>query len=190
MKFLIPLLALFLTSIASHAAEIAVVSIEVPGEKKPKEVLIQLAPESAPLTVANFEKLAKKKFYKGQAFHRAIPGRLVQIGDPLSRKKKPNLPLGTTGPGYVVPAEIQLKNDLGAVGMGRLPNKINPNKASNGSQFYVCLAPAPTLNGEYTVFGKVISGLDVLETISRGETDSNGTPLQRSTIRSIKIVQQ
>ncbi len=175
---------------AAPAAEVAVLSIQIPSEKVPKQVVIELYPESAPLTVANFEKLARKKFYQGMAFHRAIPGRLVQIGDPLSKKKKPNLPVGTGGPGYVIPAEIKLSHAAGSVAMGRLPNNINPNKASNGSQFYVCLVPAPTLNGEYTVFGKVISGLEVLEAISHGETDSNQTPLSRSVIRSIKIQQQ
>ncbi|MEO7932171.1 MAG: peptidylprolyl isomerase [Chthoniobacterales bacterium] len=175
---------------AAPAAEVAVLSIQVPNEKQPKQVTIELYPEAAPQTVANFEKLARKKFYKGMAFHRALPGRLVQIGDPLSRKKKPNLPLGTGGPGYVVPAEIKLKHQRGTVAMGRLPNRINPNKASNGSQFYVTLVPAPTLDGEYTVFGKVTSGLEVLEAISHGETDSNNAPLVRSVIRSIQIVQQ
>jgi cyclophilin family peptidyl-prolyl cis-trans isomerase len=140
--------------------------------------------------VANFEKLAKDKFYKGMAFHRAIPNRLVQVGDPLSKKKKPNIPVGTTGPGYVVPAEIKLRHETGSVAMGRLPNNINPNKSSNGSQFYVCLAPAPTLDGEHTVFGKVTSGLEVLEAISKGETNTNGMPVNRSVIRSITIQRQ
>lgn len=189
MKILILLCSLaFLTS--ASAAEVAIISIQVPNEKEPKQAVIELYPDAAPQTVANFEKLAKKKFYKGMAFHRAIPDRLVQIGDPLSKNKKSNLPVGTGGPGYVIPAEIKLPHVLGAVAMGRLPNKINPNKSSNGSQFYICLAPAPSLNGEYTVFGKVISGLEVFQAISKGETDSNGTPINRSTIRSIKIEQQ
>lgn len=170
-------------------ADVAILSIRVPNERDLKKVVIELYSEAAPQTVANFEKLAKKKFYKGMAFHRAIPDRLVQIGDPLSKKKKTNLPVGTGGPGYVLPAEIRLRHERGSVAMGRLPNKINPNKSSNGSQFYICLAPTPTLNGEYTVFGKVISGLEILEAISRSETDSNGTPINRSILRSIKIEQ-
>jgi len=189
MKFLAALIFLAL-SVNAIATDVAILSIGTPENKVPQQVVIELYPEAAPLTVANFEKLARKKFYKGMTFHRAIPGKLVQTGDPLSKKKNPNLPLGTSGPGYVVPAEIKLRHERGSVAMGRLPDRINPNKASNGSQFYVCLAPAPTLNGEYTVFGKVISGLEVLETLSRGETDSNGVPLKRAVIRSVKITQQ
>ncbi len=189
MKRLIFLLPIILAGVV-QAAEVAVLSIQVPNEKEPKTVTIELYPDAAPQTVANFEILARKKFYKGLAFHRAVPDRLVQIGDPLSRKAKSNVPVGTGGPGYVIPAEIKLKPVRGSVAMGRLPNKINPNKSSNGSQFFVCLADLPGITGEYTVFGKVTAGLEILEAISHGETDSNGTPVNRSTIRSVKIEQQ
>lgn len=171
----------------ARANDIAVIAIKLPDEKRPKNVTIELFNSDAPNTVANFEKLARRKFYKNIAFHRAFPNKMVQTGDPASRRKKSNTTVGVGGPGYTVPAEIKRRHVRGSVAMGRLPNKINPNKASNGSQFYVTLVPMPTLDGEYTVFGQVTDGLDVIQKISNLTTDSNDSPVQRVYIKSVTI---
>jgi cyclophilin family peptidyl-prolyl cis-trans isomerase len=98
------------------------------------------------VTTENFKKLARKGFYKGIAVHRAIPSMLVQLGDPLSRKKDRNR-VGTGGPGYTLPPEIRRKHTKGAVAAARLGDQINPARMSNGSQFYICLAPMPNWTG-------------------------------------------
>lgn len=182
-------LLLFLTLFAAlaRANDLAVIAIKLPDEKTPRNVTVELFNNDAPNTVANFEKLARRKFYKNIAFHRAFPNKMVQTGDPASRHKKSNIAVGVGGPGYTVPAEIKRRHVRGSVAMGRLPNKINPNKASNGSQFYVTLAPMPKLDGEYTVFGQVTDGLDVLEKISRQTADSNDSPVDRVYIKSVTV---
>ena len=117
----------------------------------------------APATVENFKKLARASVLQRPiAFHRAFPHVLVQVGDPFSRGRDRSK-VGTGGPGYTLPPEIRRKHTVGAVAMARLPDKINPSRLSNGSQFFVCLAPMPTYDGQYTVFGHVIYGLEVLD---------------------------
>jgi len=111
----------------------------------------------APNTVANFIKLADKKFYDGLTFHRVEPGFVIQGGDPAGN--------GTGGPGYNIKAEFNKNPHLeGTVAMARAAS---PDSA--GSQFYICLAPAPFLNGQYTVFGQVTEGLDVVHKIQVGD---------------------
>ncbi len=124
-------------------------------------VVIELYPKSAPKTVDNFETLVKKGFYNGLTFHRVEPGFVVQGGDPDGT--------GTGGPGYTVPAEIGEKHLRGSVAMARTSDQVNPQRASSGSQFYICLAPQPFLDGQYTVFGGVIEGMDVVDKIQRGD---------------------
>jgi cyclophilin family peptidyl-prolyl cis-trans isomerase len=160
--------------------------IRFPKEKQPRQVIIGLHDESAPYTVANFKKLIQKKFYNGLRFHRAFPGSLLQTGDPSSRWGQGDT-TGTGGPGWTLPAEIRLKHEKGSLAMARLPDPINPAKNSNGSQFYVCLDPMPKLNGQYTVFGTILEGLDVLDEISRAPTNSNDFPLPKITIKSIVL---
>jgi cyclophilin family peptidyl-prolyl cis-trans isomerase len=169
------------------AGEVAVMEIRFPNEKKPKRVVIDLFEQDAPLTVENFKRLAKKRFYKGVTFHRAFPDTMVQVGDPYSRGKDRSL-VGTGGPGYTLPAEIKRKHRKGAVAMARLPDETNPTRRSNGSQFYVTLKNMPELDGKYTVFGEVVEGLEVLEAISRAAVDTNDNPRSRFTIRSLKFV--
>lgn len=161
--------------------------ITIRNGKEKKQVAIELYEAEAPETVANFRKLARSGFYKGTAFHRAFPHTMVQVGDPLS-KKKDRSKVGIGGPGYTVQAEIRRKHVKGAVATARLPDRINPSRMSNGSQFYVCLKPIPTLDGQYTVFGGVLWGLDVLDGISTQAVDSNDYPVQRITIEKIKIL--
>ena len=127
------------------------------------EIRMDLYAEAAPFTVSNFVYLANQGFYNGLTFHRVEPGFVVQGGDPSAD--------GTGGPGYTVPAEISpdLKHIKGAVAMARLPDQINPKRASSGSQFYIALDELSSLDGAYTVFGQVIQGMDVVERIQVGD---------------------
>lgn len=191
MKTSLAILALSLAAFATSGAatlgpDVAVINIQVGKEKKTQQVVLALYDEQAPLTVANFKLLCKKKFYNGLRFHRAFPSTLVQTGDPKSRWGDSDRS-GTGGPGYTLTPEIGGKNVRGAVVMSRLPDTINPSKASNGSQFYVCLTSLPKLDGKYTVFGEVLEGLDVLDYISNQPTDSNDFPLAKIVIKSITI---
>lgn len=137
-------------------------------------IKFRLFEEDAPITAANFVKLAKKDFYNSTKFHRVEKGklRLIQGGDPNSRDSDPNND-GQGGPGYTIPPEIELdkneqpkhKNEKGAVGMARAQGDMN----SNGSQFYILLADQPEFDGGYTIFGKVIKGLDVAKKIEKGD---------------------
>ncbi|PLY06874.1 MAG: peptidyl-prolyl cis-trans isomerase [Desulfuromonas sp.] len=127
------------------------------------EIVIQLYEQQAPKTVANFKKLAGEGFYNGLTFHRVIPGFVAQGGDPKGN--------GTGGPGYTVEAEIDanLKHITGAVATARKGNSVNPQRRSSGSQFYICLGPQAHLDGEYTIFGQVVEGLDVVQQIRKGD---------------------
>lgn len=127
------------------------------------EIVLELYPAEAPKTVANFEKLSKDGFYNKLTFHRVEPGFVVQGGDPAGN--------GTGGPGYELPAEISPteKHLRGIVAMARRGDQVNPERKSSGSQFYICLEPAPFLDGQYTVFGGVVEGMNVVDKIKVGD---------------------
>ena len=191
MKILPAVIGLLLLALAGGGAatvgpEVAVMQIKVGKEKQFQQVVIGLYDDAAPQTVANFKELCRKRFYNGMRFHRAFPSTLVQTGDPKSRHGVADRS-GTGGPGYTVPAELGRNHVRGTVAMSRLADVVNPSKASNGSQFYVCLTSMPKLNGKYTVFGEVLEGLDVLDFISNQPTDSNDFPLAKIVIKSITI---
>jgi peptidyl-prolyl cis-trans isomerase B (cyclophilin B) len=170
------------------ADDVAVVNIQTAGDKTTQRVVIEFYEKDAPNTVANFKKLASKNFYNGVAVHRVFPNLMVQTGDPLS-KSKSNLDTGTGGPGYTLPPEFsRRKHVAGTVAAARLGDKVNPAKVSNGSQFYIALAPMPNLDGQYTVFGGVVQGLDVLQAISEQAADTNDSPVDRVVIKSVKII--
>jgi len=119
-------------------------------------VTMELYPEVAPKTVASFKKLVSQGFYDGLTFHRVIPGFMAQGGDPEGT--------GMGGPGFTLPAEFNDKKHVrGTVAMART---VDPNSA--GSQFYICFAPQPHLDGQYTVFGQVIDGMDLIDGVSNG----------------------
>jgi len=124
------------------------------------EIVMELYPDKAPKTVENFLFLVNLQFYTGLTFHRIVPGFVIQGGD--------NRGNGTGGPGYTVPAEItpSLTHEEGMVAMARLPDAVNPERRSSGSQFYITVAPAHKLDGAYTIFGKVVKGLEVAKKIS------------------------
>lgn len=172
---------------AARADDVALLTLRIGQDKTPRHVALEFHETDAPATVENFKKLARKKFYKGLAIHRAFPGTLVQMGDPLTAKKD-RTRVGTGGPGYTLAPEIRRRHGKGAVAAARLPDKINPSRVSNGSQFYICLAPIPAYDGQYTVFGQVLWGFEVLEQISNLPVDSNDYPVERVEIRSLKIV--
>lgn len=140
------------------------------------DVVLQFYPEAAPVTVASFLHLARTGFYNGTTFHRVVPGFVAQGGDPKS--KDPNAKdVGTGGPGYNLPAEFNsLKHETGTLAMARSQD---PN--SGGSQFYICLAPQPSLDGQYTVFGHVVSGMEVVNAITQGDVIREVTVRPKST---------
>jgi len=142
-------------------------------------VEILLDKVNAPLTSANFEKLAGQGFYNNLTMHRIIPGFVVQGGDPKGD--------GTGGPGYTIPAEIKLNHKRGSVATARLGDQANPTRASSGSQFYIALADLPMLDGQYTVFGQVTAGMDIVDLMAAVQTDENDKPLQPVTINKAYI---
>jgi peptidyl-prolyl cis-trans isomerase B (cyclophilin B) len=191
MKIFLAAIGIFLASLvggvsATVGPEVAVMQIKVGKEKEFQQVVLGLYDDAAPATVENFKELCRRKFFNGMRFHRVFPSTLVQTGDPNSRHGVADRS-GTGGPGYTIPAEIGRNHLRGTVAMSRLPDAINPSKASNGSQFYVCLTPLPKLDGKYTVFGEVLEGLDVLDFISNQPTDSNDFPVEKIVIKSITI---
>jgi peptidyl-prolyl cis-trans isomerase B (cyclophilin B) len=140
------------TAAVKSKAPRAVITMENGGK-----IEIEFFPDAAPKTVENFIALAKKHFYDGLTFHRVEPGFVVQGGDPNGN--------GTGGPGYTIPAEFNDHlHERGAVAMARAQD---PNSA--GSQFYICLAPAHFLDHNYTVFGQVTKGMDVVDKIQIGD---------------------
>ena len=121
------------------------------------EIRMEFYPDEAPKTVENFVTLAKKGFYDGLVFHRVVPDFVVQGGCPKGN--------GTGGPGYTVPAEFNKQKHLrGTVAMAR-----SQHPDSAGSQFYICYGPTPHLDGNYTVFGRVVSGMEHVDRIKQGD---------------------
>ena len=148
------------------------------------EMVIAFWPEVAPATVANFEKLAKQGFYDGTCFHRVIKGFMIQGGDPLTKDPSKEGEWGTGGPGYQVKAEFNDRHhDRGVISMAR---SNDPNSA--GSQFFICHGSPRFLDHNYTAFGKLIKGDDVLEKIATAATHPPDRPDKRIGIESIKIV--
>lgn len=167
--------------------EDAILRFRVGKEKLLRTVVIGLYDSTAPQTVQNFKELIQKRFYNGLRFHRVLPHLLAQTGDPKSRWGTWSDTVGTGGPGYTIPAEIRLPLVPGAVVAARIDDDINPMRLSNGSQFFICLDSLPKLNGKYTVFGHVLSGLQNIDEITTGRTDSNDFPLDKIVIVSITL---
>jgi cyclophilin family peptidyl-prolyl cis-trans isomerase len=143
--------------------------------------------KSMPVTSGNFETLVKKGFYDGVIFHRVIPNFMIQGGDPLTKDdSKMNL-WGTGGPGYTLPAEIKIKNTIGTVATARLGDQVNPEKQSSGSQFYINTADNVSLDDNYTVFGKVVSGMDVVTKIENTPTEAGDRPINAVVLESISL---
>ena len=154
---------------AQEKTRTAVMSLEKGGE-----VTLEFFPADSPNHVKNFLDLVQKGFYDGQRVHRVDPGFVVQYGDPQSKKLPMDDPkMGSGGPGYTIKAEFNKRPfDRGVLGMARTSD---PDSA--GSQVYLMLGPAHFLNGQYTAFGRVTSGMEVVDKIKVGDR-----------IKSIKVV--
>ncbi len=141
----------------------------------------ELYPEIAPISVNNFISLINKNFYDGLIFHRVIKGFMIQGGDPVGN--------GTGGPGYSIKGEFSqngVKNDLkhteGVLSMAR---SMAPNSA--GSQFFIMHKNSPHLDGSYAAFGKVIKGMDVVNSIAETRTDYSDRPLEDQRIKTMTV---
>ena len=139
------------------------------------KIVFNLLPDIAPETVRNFTKLVESGFYDGTLFHRIIPGFMIQGGDPNSKLPEKSK-WGSGGPGYTINAEFSSRSHLrGIVSMARATD---PNSA--GSQFFIVTTDSTFLDGEYTVFGEVIDGMDVADKIVNLQKDANDCPLDEA----------
>lgn len=147
-------------------------------------IVIKLDAVAAPKHAENFKKLVKEGFYDGTTFHRVIPGFMIQGGDPLSKDQAKRAEHGTGGPGYTVPAEIGKKHKRGSVAAARQGDQVNPKRESSGSQFYICVVDTAFLDGQYTVFGEVIEGMDVADKIVAKPRDARDNPKEPVTMKA------
>jgi peptidyl-prolyl cis-trans isomerase B (cyclophilin B) len=153
------------------------------------EMVVQFWTDAAPKTIENFKKLAREGFYDGTIFHRIVKGFMIQGGDPNSKDPAKENSYGEGGPSYKIKAEFNdHSHQRGVISMAR---SSDPDSA--GSQFFICLAPVPRLDHQYTTFGKLIKGADVLEKIgdtpvTRNNSGETSKPTKRVVLESIKIV--
>jgi len=153
------------------------------------DMVVQFWTDAAPNTVENFKKLARQGFYDGTIFHRIVKGFMIQGGDPNSKDPAKENSYGEGGPGYNIKAEFNDHgHERGVISMAR-----GPDPDSAGSQFFLCLAPVRRLDHQYTTFGKLIKGDDVLEKIGDTQVTRNNMgepskPTKRIVIESVKIV--
>ncbi len=146
-------------------------------------IVIALNDELAPRHSENFRRNIRTGLYDGTTFHRVIPNFIIQGGDPNSKDEdRANDGLGGTG--YTVSLEKKLRHERGAVAAARKPDKVNAQRRSNGAQFYICLSEAPFLDGKYSVFGRVVAGMDVVDRIAKAQTDAKSNPLDRIEIKA------
>ena len=147
-------------------------------------MVLEFYPDVAPNHVENFKKLARSGFYDGTAFHRVIPGFMIQGGDPNTKDDTKKETWGQGGPGYTINAEFNTKHH--ARGILSMARTSDPNSA--GSQFFICHGNPTFLDHQYTAFGKLIKGDDVLEKIATTPTHAPDRPDKRMGVISIKIV--
>jgi cyclophilin family peptidyl-prolyl cis-trans isomerase len=175
------------------------VTQEQPKKEVMKEVSIETTMgnitivlyNETPLHRDNFIKLVNDKFYDGVLFHRIIQEFMIQTGDPDSKTAQKGQNLGMGGPGYTIPAEIlpQYTNKRGAVAAARLGDQMNPRRESSGSQFYIVdkHGGATHLDGQYTVFGEVIKGMEVVDLIAAQPKAPGDRPIEDIKIISMKV---
>jgi peptidyl-prolyl cis-trans isomerase B (cyclophilin B) len=153
------------------------------------DMVVQFWNDAAPNTIENFKKLARSGFYDGTIFHRVVKGFMIQGGDPNSKDPAKENKYGEGGPGYKIKAEFNdHSHERGVISMAR-----EPNPDSAGSQFFICLASVTRLDHQYTTFGKLSKGNDVLDKIgetpvTRNSAGEMSKPTKRIVIESIKIV--
>jgi peptidyl-prolyl cis-trans isomerase B (cyclophilin B) len=197
LKYYLPILTLMLAACGSNAADTppppaatmagkpAANTNEVAVIKTTEgDMVIEFWTDAAPKTIANFKKLAKSGFYDGTCFHRVIKGFMIQGGDPKTKDPAMENEWGTGDPGYKIDAEFNDHSHVrGVISMAR---SADPNSA--GSQFFICHGNPTFLDHQYTAFGKLIKGDDVLEKIATTSTHPPDRPDKRMGIVSIKIV--
>ena len=178
-----------LTSSAQTPAAPGATAKEVAVIKTSKgEMTVEFWSDVAPKTVENFKKLAREGFYNGTAFHRIIKGFMIQGGDPLTKDVANEARFGTGGPGYKIKAEFNAKkHERGVLSMAR---SADPDSA--GSQFFICLDTVSHLDGQYTAFGKLVKGEDVLLKIGNAPVASSGRgeaskPVERIVVESVTV---
>ena len=148
------------------------------------QIKIQFFPNEAPNHVKNFQDLAKKGFYDGDVFHRIVKGFVIQAGDPNTKNDSNREAWGTGGPGYTINEEFNnISHDRGIISMARTAD---PNSA--GSQFFIVLKNSTFLDNQYTVFGKVIEGMDVVDKIANVSTNAMDQPKDPNLARITKII--
>jgi cyclophilin family peptidyl-prolyl cis-trans isomerase len=149
-------------------------------------MVIKLDAVAAPKHAENFKKLVKEGFYDGTTFHRIIPQFMIQGGDPLSKDQAKRSEHGTGGPGYTIPAEIGKKHKRGSLAAARQGDQVNPKRNSSGSQFYIVIdeMQCRQLDGQYTVFGEVIEGMDVADKIVAKPRDARDNPKEPVTMKA------
>ncbi len=146
-------------------------------------MVLEFWPDVAPGHVKNFLDLSRKGFYNGTCFHRVIKGFMIQGGDPLTKDDSKQDHWGTGGPGYKIDAEFNDKpHTRGVLSMARSQN---PNSA--GSQFFICHGDPRFLDRQYTAFGRLISGDDVLEKIATSPTHPGDRPVEKITLVSVEV---
>ena len=151
-------------------------------------IVFEFYADAAPAHAANFKKLARAGYFDGTTFHRVIPGFMIQGGDILSRDAEPGND-GSGGPGYTIPAEIGKSHLRGTVAAARR-GAGNPQKRSSGSQFYICVTDVSHLDGEYSAFGMVVEGLDVIDKIVAVPRDRRDRPLENVVMSRVRVVQR
>lgn len=145
-------------------------------------MVMVLRADVAPLHAQNFVKLVSEKFFDGTTFHRVIPNFMIQGGDPNSKTEN-RMSHGIGGPGYTIPAEINLPNTRGSVAAARQGDQVNPKRESSGSQFYINVANNKFLDGQYTVFGEIVEGMDVADKIAAAQRDQRDNPIEKITMK-------
>ena len=170
-------MVVLITGTSALAGEIAVIKTTLGN------IELEFLEDVAPGHTKNFKDLANKGFYDGTIFHRVIPGFMIQGGDPNS-KSEDRSAHGTGGPGYTIKAEFNdTPHDRGVLSMARSQD---PNSA--GSQFFIVVKDAHFLDGKYTAFGRVLSGMDVADKIVDSPRDARDNPNDRIEMKSLKIV--
>ena len=148
------------------------------------EIIIDLFENVAPNHVANFKKLISEKFYDGLYFHRVIPGFMIQGGDPNTRDDdKGNDGLGQDNQPTVIAEFSKLSHKRGILSMARKGNSIN----SGTSQFFIMVADNPSLDGGYSIFGKVVKGMDVVDKIVAAPKDANDNPIGHIYMNKVSV---
>lgn len=186
MKSVLCIFAIVLIGLGAHAQKYEALIRTTVGD-----ITVRLF-DDTPLHRDNFVRLARRGVYRSLLFHRVIDNFMVQAGDPDSRRAKPGAMLGDGDLGYKIDAEIRDNHihHKGVLAAAREGDAENPARGSSASQFYITVAKTPHLDGKYTVFGEVLGGQAVADSISMVERDENDRPLKDIRIKKIKIYER